>query len=80
VTILLGEEDNDADHPNLRRSPEAMQQGDHRLERGFSFFEAAEAYAQQKNIPFRWQLVTVPGADHDNRLMAPAAIPYLLTR
>ena len=80
VTILLGEEDNDPDHPNLRRRPEAMQQGDHRLERGFSFFEAARAYAQQKNIPFHWQLVTVPGADHDNRLMAPAAIPHLLTR
>jgi len=30
-------------------------------------------------VPFNWQLVTVPGADHDNRLMAPAAIPYLLS-
>ena len=80
VTILLGEEDNDPDHPNLRRRPEAMEQGAHRLERGYSFFEAAGAYAQQKNIPFNWQLVTVPGADHDNSLMAPAAIPYLLAR
>ena len=24
------------------------------------------------------QLLTVPGADHDNRLMAPAAVPLLL--
>jgi len=78
VTILLGEEDNDPHHPNLRRSHEAMMQGDHRLERGYSFFDAAEAYARQNDIPFRWHLVTVPGADHDNRLMAPAAIPYLL--
>jgi hypothetical protein len=29
-------------------------------------------------VPFGWQLATVPGADHDNRLMAPAAIPWLL--
>jgi poly(3-hydroxybutyrate) depolymerase len=78
LTILLGEEDNDPDHPNLRRSPEAMSQGDYRLERGFSFFEEAMDYARRNQIPFNWQLVTVPGADHDNRLMAPAAIPYLL--
>ncbi len=80
VTILLGEEDADGDHPTLRRSPEAMAQGDHRLERGFSFFEEAESYALREKIPFGWQLVTVPGAGHDNRLMAPEAIPYLLAR
>ncbi|MFC1690138.1 alpha/beta hydrolase [Pseudomonadota bacterium] len=80
VTILLGEEDNDTEHPSLRRSPEAMAQGDHRLERGFSFYSTAKAYAERKSIPFNWQLVTVPGADHDNSLMAPAAIPYLLSQ
>jgi poly(3-hydroxybutyrate) depolymerase len=79
VTILLGEEDNDPDHDSLRRSAEAMAQGDHRLERGFSFFEMAQSYADQSNIQFNWQLVTVPGADHDNSLMAPAAIPYLVS-
>jgi hypothetical protein len=80
VTILLGEEDTDFDDPNLRRTSEAMAQGDHRLERGFSFFEAAGDYAEQNKIPFNWQLVTVPGADHDNSLMAPAAVPFLLAR
>jgi hypothetical protein len=78
VTILLGEEDTDPEHPNLRRTPEAMAQGEHRFARGHFFFEAARAYSEQLNVPFNWQLVTVPGADHDNRLMAPAAIPYLL--
>jgi len=78
VTILLGEEDNDPEHPKLRRTPEAMAQGEYRLARGLSFFDAALAYSKQLNVPFNWQLVTVPGADHDNRLMAPAAIPYLL--
>ena len=79
LTILLGEEDNDPEHPNLRRTPEAMAQGEHRFARGHSFFEAARAYSEQLSVPFNWQLVTVPGADHDNRLMAPAAIPYLLS-
>ena len=80
VTLLLGEADNDSEHPNLRRSPEAMAQGDHRLERGFAFYETAREYAEQRKIPFNWQLVTVPGADHDNRLMAPAAIPFLVSQ
>jgi len=79
VTILLGEEDTDPEHSNLRRTPEAMAQGEHRFARGHSFFEAAREYSEKLNVPFNWQLVTVPGADHDNRLMAPAAIPYLLS-
>jgi hypothetical protein len=29
-------------------------------------------------VPFNWRLEVVKGAGHDNRLMAPAAIPYLL--
>ncbi len=78
VTILLGDLDTDPEHPNLRRTPEAMRQGQHRYERGHQFYRIAQAFAAQLDVPFNWQLVTVPGADHDNRLMAPAAIPYLL--
>ena len=77
-TILLGDADTDPNHPSLRRTPEAMAQGGHRFARGQAFFEAARSYAAGREIPFNWQLVTVPGADHDNRLMAPAAVPYLL--
>jgi poly(3-hydroxybutyrate) depolymerase len=78
VTILLGEEDTDAEHPNLRRTPAAMAQGEHRLARGYTFFETAKTYSEQLDVPFNWRLATVPDADHDNRLMAPAAVPYLL--
>ena len=78
VTILLGEQDNDPEHPNLRRTPEAVSQGEYRLARGHTFFDAARDYSEQLDVPFNWQLVTVPDADHDNSLMAPAAIPYLL--
>ena len=78
VTILLGDKDTDPNHKSLRRKPEAMAQGEHRFARGHSFFDAAEAAAKQLDVPFNWQLISVDGADHDNRLMAPAAIPYLL--
>lgn len=78
VTVLLGEADTDLEDPGLRRTPEVLAQGPHRLARGQAFFDAAEGAATRLDVPFGWQLLTVPGADHDNRLMAPAAIPWLL--
>jgi hypothetical protein len=78
LTILLGEEDTGPEHPSLRRTPEAMAQGPHRLARGRAFFGSGQAAARDLGVPFAWQLLTVPGAEHENRLMAPAAIPYLL--
>jgi poly(3-hydroxybutyrate) depolymerase len=78
VTVLLGARDTDPEHPGLRRSPEALRQGATRLERGQRFYTTARAYAERQEIPFNWLEVIVPGAGHDNRLMAPAAIPHLL--
>jgi poly(3-hydroxybutyrate) depolymerase len=78
LTILLGEEDTEPEPPSLRRTQEALVQGAHRFARGQAFFAAGQAAARDLDVPFAWQLATVPEADHDNRLMAPAAIPYLL--
>ena len=78
LTVLLGEQDTDPEHDSLRRTPEALAQGAHRLARGQAFFAAGQAAARDLGVPFAWQLATVPGAEHDNRLMAPAAIPFLL--
>jgi len=78
VTILLGEQDIDPLHPSLNRQPEAMLQGSHRFARGQAFFDAAAHASARLGVPFGWQLVTVPGANHDKRRMAPAAIPWLL--
>jgi len=64
----------------LRTAPEAMAQGKHRMARGVAFFEAAREAAAMLDVPFNWSLETVPGADHDNRLMAPAAIPFLINQ
>lgn len=78
LTVLLGEGDTDPDDSRLRNNPEALLQGSNRLERGKRFFEAGREAAARLGVPFGWQLRTVPGADHDNRLMAPAAIDYLI--
>lgn len=79
VTILLGDRDTDPDHSSLRRTPEAMAQGAYRLARGQAFFEMSREYAAEAGVPFNWRLERVPGADHNNVLMAPAAVPFLLS-
>ena len=78
VTILLGDRDTDPNAENLRQTPEAVMQGPNRLARGFYFFESARLAAGRLSLPFNWHLSTVRGAGHDNALMAPEAVRYLL--
>jgi len=78
VTVLLGEKGTDSDNDRSRRAPELMAQGPDRLARGQVFFDAARTAAEQLEVPFNWNLETVPGGGQENRLMAPAAIPFLL--
>lgn len=79
LTVLLGEDDNDAGHENLPRQPGAMAQGPHRFARGQRYFQAAQAIATRLRLPFAWQLVTVPGVAHSNPGMAPAAAAIFST-
>jgi poly(3-hydroxybutyrate) depolymerase len=77
VIVLLGEEDNDPDHHQLRRTQGAMAQGDHRFERGHTFFETARDRAAELDADFDWTLETVPGVGHSNARMAPGAVRAL---
>ena len=73
LVVLLGEADNDPEHPSLRRTPEALAQGAHRLARGKRFFELGRAAAEKTGVDFGWRLQTVPNVAHSNAGMAPAA-------
>lgn len=77
VTVLLGEADTSTTDDDLRRTPEAMQQGAYRLARGRAFFDRARRQADSLGVPFRWTLRTVPGVGHSNTRMAPAAADEL---
>lgn len=77
VTILVGDQDTDPNHPGLRRTPEALAQGPHRLARGHTFYEVAETAAESLGVPFAWTFETVPGAEHRNSQMAPRAAAIL---
>lgn len=79
LVIFLAEGDTIRDS-YLNVSVEADRQGPNRFERGNNFFKTAENYATRKNIPFLWQLRTLPDAAHSNRRMAPAAADILYAK
>lgn len=78
LTILLGREDTDTQSEDLRRTPEALAQGPHRLARGERFFAAACQEADRVGAPFAWSLAFAPGVAHDNGAIASFAADILL--
>ena len=68
LIILRGTADVNADH-NLRVTPEANVQGKNRFERAAYMLEKGRA----ANPATKWQLVDVPGADHDQKKITPIA-------
>jgi hypothetical protein len=73
LVLLLGDQDTDLEDPNLRRTPQANAQGEHRYARGWSFAASARARAEALGASFSWRVVSVPGVAHDNVGMAAAA-------
>jgi poly(3-hydroxybutyrate) depolymerase len=77
LTVLLGTEDIDRNHPNLRKNEEADRQGLTRFERGHSFLATAREQAGS-SLSFGWRIAYAPGIGHDNGGMAPFAVPHLI--
>ena len=78
LTVLLGSRDNDPNHPQLRKTSQAMAQGHFRLERGQNFFKQAGERCAALKCKFGWQLQVVPGAAHSNAQMAGTAAAVLM--
>ena len=69
LTLCLGLDDTDPQHPELDRSAAAEQEGRFRLERGRACFEYAQKLAQEHGWKFNWRKVEVPGIAHDGKAM-----------
>ena len=78
VTVLLGDADTNTGDEDLRRTPEAELQGPHRLARGQTFFRVAKARAKELAVDFNWHIRIVPGAEHSNAQMTPAAAELVI--
>lgn len=78
LILLLGEKDNEQeDRGTLLRSPTADEQGLGRFARGQYFFRKGKEVAARDQLPFNWQLKTVPEVGHDFREMSNAAAALL---
>jgi pimeloyl-ACP methyl ester carboxylesterase len=62
VTIFLGVDD--TGDKNLDDSAEAKAQGATRIARGRNAFSKGQALARQRNWPFNWRLIELPGVGH----------------
>ena len=77
LIILIGENDNDPNAPNLRRNSIVDLQGDNRLDRAEYFFLNANDLANQENYSFNWQKHVIQNAAHDLTPISNFAIDLL---
>ena len=73
LTVLVGENDTDPNDSSLRKTEEAMRQGEHRYARAKFFYNIAEETAKSINATFNWKIETVPNFGHSARNTAPIA-------
>jgi len=78
VLFILGNKDNDPNHPTLNLSKGAKKQGNNRYERGQNYFDNLLNFSQKNKIPFRWRYKAVPSLDHNTEMLSKNAIPFLL--
>jgi len=78
MVIALGDRDIDPNDSLLRRTPEALAQGPHRLARGLSFLATAGAIADARGLDLNWEVEIVEGVGHDHGAMAQAAAEWLV--
>ena len=77
LVIMLGADDTDTSSASLRTSDEANEQGDHRLERGMSFYATGSKLSDELGVDFAWRMYVVPGVGHEHTGMAEAAKTFL---
>ena len=78
MLVLLGKQDNNANSPGLRHSPEADAQGTTRLARGRYFYTKSRAIANAMPTPYNWTMAEVAGVGHNHTLMAANALQHVL--
>ena len=70
VTVLLGVNDTDKYHFQLKRNKTVDERGLNRFERGANYFKFCKMMSDSLKIPFNWKLSTAPGIEHRNDMMA----------
>jgi len=77
VRVSVGALDTDPNSFDLRHTPEADAQGNHRVERAQYFFQTSGQLAQQAGASYQWRLSVWPGVGHDFEASADFALNLL---
>lgn len=72
LTLYLGQNDINPQHPELDKSAAAELQGAFRLERGRACFDFAKKLAEERGWKFNWRKVEAPGVAHFAKKMLDA--------
>ncbi len=75
VALYVGENDTESNFKDLKG---ARAQGKNRLVRGETFFLNLVSYAEEVEMPLRWQYQIIKNVGHDNAGMASAAAYFIL--
>lgn len=75
--VMVGQDDTDPNSFNLRHTPEADLQGNHRLERAQYFYSESYDLAAAQQAPFNWKYNMVPNTGHDGSTIAQFAADKL---
>lgn len=80
LVVLVGE--NDTKTPDkdkyVRKTSQAMFQGENRYDRAMKYFAVAKQSAESLKTDFNWRIGVVPQANHSSRKMALSAAWYLI--
>ena len=77
LAIMLGEDDLGPRTKPLSNGPDARAQGPHCFARGKLLYNEAKRNAEELEVKFNWELITVPNVGHDNYNIAQFASIYL---
>ncbi len=77
VMIQIGENDDDPQADDLRRTRETRRQGRTRFDRGQYFYHQARDTAAGAGLPFNWELSVAERTGHDSRGAAEDAVDWL---
>tara|TARA_Y100001935_G_scaffold174515_1_gene144229 strand:+ start:285 stop:1205 length:921 start_codon:yes stop_codon:yes gene_type:complete len=73
ITIIVGENDNNPNDSSLRKTAEAMRQGNHRFERAKFFYNRAVEGSDKLGVNLNWTFRSVPNIGHSAVDIAPIA-------
>ena len=79
LTVLVGENDTKTakEDKYVRKTKEALFQGENRYQRAINYFKIAKNKANELSTDFNWRLEVVPKANHSTRKMALSAAWFL---